>query len=146
MFHTVILVGHLGRDPEMRYVPSGDAVTSFSMAIQDGTKAAQDGTKVEKTIWVKITAWGKTGENCNQYLRKGSKVLVEGKITGYDDHGNPRIWSGQDGTAHASFEVKANTVRFLSTKAESEALATQAPVENAVAAELQSPPDDDVPF
>ncbi len=116
-FHTVILIGNLGRDPEMRYTPSGQPVTSFSVASNRSYTGA-DGQKVDETIWFRVTAWGKQAETCNQYLRKGSKVLVEGRLNP-DKNGGPRIWTKQDGTAGASFEVTASTVRFLSSKGES---------------------------
>jgi single-strand DNA-binding protein len=115
-FHTVILIGNLGRDPEMRYTPSGQPVTSFSVA-SNRSYTGSDGQKVDETIWFRVTAWGKQAETCNQYLRKGSKVLVEGRLVP-DKNGGPRIWSKQDGTSGASFEVTASTVRFLSTRGE----------------------------
>ena len=115
-FHTVILIGNLGRDPEMRYTPSGQPVTSFSVA-SNRSYTGSDGQKVDETIWFRITAWGKQAETCNQYLRKGSKVLVEGRLVP-DKNGGPRVWTKQDGTAGASFEVTASTVRFLSTRGE----------------------------
>ena len=116
-FHTVILIGNLGRDPEMRYTPSGQPVTSFSVA-SNRSYTGSDGQKVDETIWFRITAWGKQAETCNQYLHKGSKVLVEGRLVP-DKNGGPRVWTKQDGTASASFEVTASTVRFLSTRGES---------------------------
>jgi single-strand DNA-binding protein len=117
MWHKVILIGNLGRDPEMRYTPSGQAVTSFSVAINDNY-TANDGQKMERTIWVRISAWGKQAETCNQYLHKGSKVLVEGRLTADAATGGPRIWNRQDGTPAASYEVTASTVRFLSPRTE----------------------------
>jgi single-strand DNA-binding protein len=115
-FHTIILIGNLGRDPEMRYTPSGQPVTSFSVA-SNRSYTGSDGQKVDETIWFRVTAWGKQAETCNQFLHKGSKVLVEGRLVP-DKNGGPRIWQKQDGTSGASFEVNASTVRFLSTKGE----------------------------
>ncbi len=115
-FHTVILIGNLGRDPEMRYTPSGQPVTSFSVA-SNRSYTDSNGQKADETIWFRVTAWGKQAEICNQYLRKGSKVLVEGRLVP-DKNGGPRIWTKQDGTASSSFEVNASTVRFLSTRGE----------------------------
>ena len=111
MFHTLILVGNLGRDPEMRYTPSGQAVTNFSVAVNDSY--VKDGEKVERTIWVRVAAWGKLGENCNQFLKKGRKVLVEGRLVADPATGGPKTFTRQDGTAGAAFEVNATTVRFL---------------------------------
>lgn len=115
-FHTVIIVGNLGRDPEMRYTPSGQPVTSFSVASSRSYNNT-NGEKVDETIWFRVTAWGKLAETCNQYLHKGSKVLVEGRLTP-DKNGGPRVWTKQDGTPGASFEINASTVRFLSTRGE----------------------------
>lgn len=116
MYHKIILVGNLGRDPEMRYTPSGQQVTTFSMATSEKW-TGQDGQLHDRTIWWKVTVWGKQGENANTYLKKGSKVLVEGRMQA-DDKGNPRIWTRQDGTAGASFEVTALTIKYLSAKNE----------------------------
>ena len=113
MYHTIIIAGNVGRDPEMRYTPSGSAVTSFSVAVSDGF-----GEK-KKTIWFRVSAWEKLAETCNNYLKKGSKVLVEGRLNATET-GNPRTYNRQDGTTAASFEVTANVVRFLSSRAESE--------------------------
>ena len=115
-FHTVILIGNLGRDPEMRYTPSGQPVTSFSVA-SNRSYTSPNGEKVDETIWFRVTAWGKQAEICSQYLHKGSKVLVEGRLTP-DKNGGPRVWQKQDGTSAASFEVTASTVRFLSSRGE----------------------------
>jgi single-strand DNA-binding protein len=113
MFHKVILVGNLGRDPEMRYTPGGQAVTTLSVA-SNRTYTDSSGNQVKQTIWFRVSVWGKQAESCHQYLRKGRQVLVEGRLNP-DDNGNPRIWNAQDGTPRASFEVTAETVRFLGT-------------------------------
>jgi single-strand DNA-binding protein len=118
MYHTINIVGNLGKDPEMRYTPGGQAVTNFSVAT-NRQYTASDGQQVKETIWFRVSTWGKTAETCNQYLRKGSKVLVEGRLTPDTKTGGPRIWQGQNGPA-ASFEVTANTVRFLSSRGEDE--------------------------
>ena len=121
MWHKIMLIGNLGRDPEMRYTPSGQAVTSFSVAV-DESYTANDGQKMKRTIWVKVSAWGKQAETCNQYLHKGSKVLIEGRLTPDQATGGPRIWNRQDGTPGASYEVTASTVRFLTPRGEGEGL------------------------
>ena len=117
MYNKIILVGNLGKDPEMRYSPSGTAVTNFSMATSEKFNDNQ-GQLQERTLWWRISVWGKQAENCNQYLKKGSKVLVEGRMNGDAKTGGPRIYTRQDGTAGASFEVTAATVKFLSTRGE----------------------------
>ncbi|MBE3037747.1 MAG: single-stranded DNA-binding protein, partial [Chloroflexi bacterium] len=132
-----------GRDPEMRYTPSGQAVTSFSVAT-NRQYTNNNGETVKETIWFRISAWGKTGETCNQYLKKGSKVLVEGRLTADPVTGGPRIWQAQDGTSRASFEVSAQTVRFLSSRSETEsggAGSTPAVEDGAAPAE-----NEDIPF
>jgi single-strand DNA-binding protein len=117
MYQTIIIVGNVGRDPEMRYTPSGQAVTSFSVAT-NRQYTNNSGEAVKETIWFRVSAWGKTGEVCNQYLKKGSKVLVEGRLTADPATGGPRVWTAQDGSTRASFEVSAQTVRFLSSRSD----------------------------
>ncbi|MHC1782043.1 MAG: single-stranded DNA-binding protein [Anaerolineaceae bacterium] len=119
MFHTIIVVGNVGRDPEMRYTPNGQAVTSFSVATsRNYTNSA--GQPVKETIWFRVSAWGKQAETCNTYLHKGSKVLVEGRLTADPASGGPRVFTRQDGTTGSSFEISASMVRFLSSKGEGE--------------------------
>jgi len=90
MYHTIIIVGNLGRDPEVRYTPSGQPVTSFSVATnRQYTNNA--GETIKETLWFRVSAWGKTAEVCNQYLKKGSKVLVEGCLMADPATGGPRI-------------------------------------------------------
>ena len=115
MYHTLIIVGNVGKDPEMRYTPSGQAVTSFSVAT-NRNYTTSTGEAVKETIWFRISTWGKTAEVCNQYVKKGSKVLIEGRLTPDKVTGNPRIFKKGDGEPGANFEVTANTVRFLSSK------------------------------
>lgn len=137
-FHTVIFAGNLGRDPEMRYTPSGQAVTNLSVAVNDDYTNS-NGERVKRTIWVRVSTWGKQAENCNQYLKKGSKVLVEGRLIADQATGGPRVWTGQDGQPRASYEVSAVTVRFLSSRGES----GESLVEDVG---LIAAPEDDIPF
>lgn len=141
MYHTLIIVGNLGKDPEMRYTPSGQAVTSFPVA-SNRKYTSSNGEQVNETIWFRISAWGKQAEICNQYLKKGSKVLVEGRLTPDKNTGGPRIWQKQDGTSGASFEVNAQTVRFLSTRAEADAGGGASDAGEMATA----PAEDDIPF
>jgi single-strand DNA-binding protein len=120
MFHTIIIAGNLGRDPEMRYLPSGQAVTNFSMA-SNRQYTGSDGNLVKETTWFRVSVWGRMAEVCSQYLRKGSKVLVEGSLRPDPATGGPRLWTRQDGTTSASYEVTASTVRFLSSRSDDEA-------------------------
>lgn len=119
MYQKIIIIGNLGRDPEMRYTPSGQAVTNFSVAT-NRQYTGSDGQRVDETIWFRVSAWGRQAETCNQYLKQGSKVLVEGRLTADAASGGPRIWTRQDGTPAASYEISAGTVRFLSTRQEDE--------------------------
>jgi len=114
-FHTLILVGRLGQDPEMRYMPNGQAVTNFSVATDRVYKNA-NGEQTRVTTWFRVSVWGKQAESCNQYLTKGSMVLIEGTLNPDKDTGRPRIWTSADGRSGTSYEVNAQTVRFLSTK------------------------------
>ena len=116
-YHTIIIAGSLGNDPELRYTPAGQAVTNFSVAADDSYTNSQ-GERVKRTVWFRVAAWGKLGEVCNTYLAKGRKVLVEGKLN-HDENGNPKTFTRNDGSAGASFEVSAQTVRFLSSAADS---------------------------
>ena len=112
MYQKITIVGNLGRDPEMRYTPSGQPVTNLSVATNRKWTNA-DGTPGEETIWFRVSVWGKLAEACNQYLVKGQQVLVEGRMNPDPATGGPRIWTGNDGVARASYELTANTVRFL---------------------------------
>jgi len=115
MYQKIILIGNLGKDPEMRYTPNGQPVTNFSMATSEKW-TGQDGQPQERTIWWRVTSWGKSGEAVNTYLKKGSKVYVEGRVQADPATGNPRIYTRQDGTPGASFEVTASVIKFLSSR------------------------------
>jgi single-strand DNA-binding protein len=141
MFHTVIIVGNVGRDAEMRYTPSGQAVASFSVAT-NRQYTASSGEQVKETIWFRVSAWGRQAEVCNQYVKKGMKVLVEGRLTADQGTGGPRIWTGNDGAPRASFEVTAATVRFLSSRGEHEAPMGGGQID----AGDTLPEEDDIPF
>ncbi|WKZ41359.1 MAG: single-stranded DNA-binding protein [Anaerolineales bacterium] len=142
MYHTLIIVGNVGRDPEMRYTPTGQAVTSFSVATSRQYTAG-NGEQVKETIWFRVSTWGKTAEACNQYLKKGSKVLIEGRLTPDKATGGPRIWTKQDGSAGSSFEVTAQTVRFLSSRNEGDSGHSMGSGGMEMA---ELPPEDDIPF
>jgi single-strand DNA-binding protein len=114
MHSKIIIVGNLGKDPEMRYAPNGKAVTNFSVATSR-KYTDSDGQKVSETTWYRVTTWDKRAEVCNQYLSKGSKVYIEGRLIPDPKTGGPKIWQGQNGPG-ASFEVNADTVIFLSSR------------------------------
>ena len=125
-YHTLIIVGRLGADPEMRYLPDGTAVANFSVATDRAYKNA-NGEQKKITTWFRVSVWGKMAESCNQYLSKGSMVLIEG-VLNPGENGHPKVWTSQTGTTGANYEVFAQTVRFLSTqKKESEIADEQIP-------------------
>jgi single-strand DNA-binding protein len=118
--NKTIITGNVGREPEMRYTPSGQAVTSFSVAVNKAyTNSA--GEKVKQTLWFRVSAWGKLAEVCNQYVVKGMKVLVEGELLGDPNTGGPKTYTKQDGTVSASFELTAHAVEFLGGRNEEHA-------------------------
>lgn len=113
MYQKLVIVGNLGRDPEMRYTPQGNPVTQMSVATsRKWTDAA--GTLKEETAWFRVSVWGKQAETCNQYLAKGSRVLVEGELVVDEKTGGPRVYTRKDGTTGAAFEMRGSVVRFLS--------------------------------
>lgn len=116
MYQSITVIGRLGRDPEMKYMPNGDPVTSFSIAT-DRQYNDRNGAKVKETTWFRVSVFGKQAEIANQYLSKGKLVLIEGRLRP-DKNGGPATFTKQDGTVGASFEVVANTVRFLSPREE----------------------------
>lgn len=136
MFHKVILAGNLGRDPEMRYTPSGQAVTNLSVAT-NRTYTDAAGNQVKQTVWFRVAVWGKQAESSHQYLRKGRQVLIEGRLIA-DENGNPKIFTRQDGTPGSAFELTAETVRFLGSAGDHPG-ETEAPEAVVVA-------EDDIPF
>lgn len=126
MYQRVTIVGNLGRDPELRYTADGTPVTNFSVATTDRWKD-KSGEPQSSTVWWKVTAWRRTAEIANEFLGKGSLVLIEGVIKA-DDNGNPNIWTTNDGEARSNFELTANILRMLSRKeAEEEGFGAPAP-------------------
>jgi len=121
MYQHLTILGYLGKDPEMRYTPSGSPVSTFSMATSRAYKD-NNGQQVKETCWFRVSVFGKTAENVAQYLHKGSLVLVEGRLTPDKQTGNPRIWDKQDGTKAASFDVFATNVRFMPSGQRAEAV------------------------
>ena len=103
--NKIMLIGNVGSDPEMRYTPNGKAVTSFRMAT-NYRYVGSDGERKEETEWFRVNVWGRQAESCNQFLSKGKRVYVEGRL-------HSRNWEGQDGQTRTSLEVSANRVIFL---------------------------------
>lgn len=115
MYQKIVIVGNLGRDPEMRYTPSGQAVTNFPVAT-NRRWTDNSGERHEETIWFQVSAWGKQAESCNTYLSKGAQVLVDGRLKCDPATGGPRIWINQAGEPRSSYEIDAEKVVFLSTR------------------------------
>jgi single-strand DNA-binding protein len=120
MYQRIVLVGNLGNDPEMRYMPDGRPVTNFSLATNRRWSDRQTGEQQEETVWWRVSVFGNQAEACNQYLSKGRQALVEGRMRPDPGTGGPRIWTRQDGTPGASYELTAFTVRFLGGRQEAD--------------------------
>ncbi len=118
MYQKIVIVGNLGNDPEMRYMPDGTAVTSFSVATNRRWTNQSSGQQVDETTWFRVSVWRAQAESANQYLSKGRKVLVEGRLKPDPQTGGPRTFVRHDGSVGASFEITADTVRFLSGREE----------------------------
>lgn len=153
-FNKITIVGYLGRDPEIRFTPTGDAVCNFSVATTERRKDIT-GEPRDETTWFKITVWRRQAEIANEYLSKGKQVYVEGRLrqTEYTD---------RDGNRRTSLEITASDIQFLGTKGEGgdEGQPEAPPQTKAAAAgsdkaaaraalKLQAPPDmdeDELPF
>ena len=113
MLQKMMLIGNLGNDPEMRYMPDGQAVTNFSMAVNRRWTDRATGEVQEEATWFRVSVWGRQAEPVNQYLSKGRQVYVEGRLRPDPNTGGPRLWTRNDGSIGASFEVVADRVQFL---------------------------------
>lgn len=146
MLNNAQIIGRVGRDPETRYLPSGEAVTNMSVATSERWKDKQTGEKKEATEWHKVTFFGKLAEIAGQYLKKGALVYVSGKIT-------TRKYTDKDGAEKYSTEIRADNMKMLSGRDQgTEAPAQrQAPAATPRPAPAPSPSgfddfDDDIPF
>lgn len=111
--NKVMIIGHLGRDPEMRYTPSGRPVTTFTVATSRSWNTA-DGERHTETEWFNVVAWGNLAEICKQYLNKGQQVYIEGRL-------QTRRWDDKEGNKHTSVEVVANEMMMLGDRRDSHA-------------------------
>jgi len=152
--NKVILIGRLGRDPELKYTPSGAAVAKFSLATDESFKD-RTGEQQAHTEWHNIVAWNKLAEICGEYLTKGKLVYIEGSI-------RSRQWQDQSGNKRTSYEIIARNMQMLGSKAESERLGAPGmeraaperpatPPPATATAESAAPPepeisDEDIPF
>ena len=141
--NSVMLVGNLTRDPELRHTPSGTAVCSLRLAVNTRRKDQATGEWTEKPNYFDITVWGQQGENCAQYLAKGRQVGVQGRLEW-------REWDAQDGTKRQAVEVIADSVQFLGSRGEGEAGGSPQFVTQGAGQSKDdfaaSPADDDIPF
>jgi single-strand DNA-binding protein len=144
--NKVILIGRLGKDPELKYTPSGAPVCKFSLAT-DAVWKDKAGEQQRQTEWHNIVAWGKLAETCGEYLTKGKQVYIEGSI-------RSRQWEGQDGSKRTAYEIVARQMTMLGSRADSErAVVPDRPAGAAgppsAEAELPAEPeitDEDIPF
>ena len=145
--NKVILIGNLGRDPELRFTQGGQAVCNFTLATTERFGGRDGGAPQERTEWHRIVVWGKQAENCAQYLAKGRSVYVEGRL-------QTRDWEDKEGNKRRSTEITALLVQFLGGPrgAGGGAPAGAAPASGGGSygepsgAETAPPPDDDIPF
>ncbi|MCG3175320.1 MAG: Single-stranded DNA-binding protein [Candidatus Omnitrophica bacterium] len=143
--NKVLLMGNLTRDPELKYIPNGSAVTSFTVAMNRSYKL-QTGEKKEETAFVRVVVWGRQAETCNDYLKKGRAVFVEGRL-------QSRSWETPDGQKRSTLEVIAQTVQFLGGRDSASSERSSAPSDDMGEAHLEEapPPDmaakeDETPF
>jgi single-strand DNA-binding protein len=142
-YHQTVIAGHLGRDPETRFMPSGDAVCNFSVAVTESWKG-KDGDKKESTIWYRVNAFGKLAEICGQYLKKGSAVLVAGKM-------QSRKYE-KDGVEREAWELRADTMQMLGggrseqSDGDSASVPAQQRQNKAAGPRYDDLPEDDIPF
>jgi single-strand DNA-binding protein len=133
--NKVMIIGHLGKDPEMRYTPSGRPVTTFTVAVSRSWNSA-DGEKHAETEWFNVVAWGNLAEICKQYLTKGQQVYIEGRL-------QTRRWDDKEGQKHTSVEIVANEMMMLGDRRD----ANHGTDEQAVPAEGEpAAPEDEFPF
>jgi len=140
--NKVIGIGNLGGDPEIRYLPSGQAVCNFSIAVSESWKDKQSGEQKERTEWMSIEVWGKTAEACNEYLRKGSQCYVEGKL-------QTDSWVDDAGVKKYRTKIRADNVQFLGSKRDGDTPASAPEPHGTAKSGPQAAPDefdDDIPF
>jgi single-strand DNA-binding protein len=139
-FNKIIIVGNLGRDPELRYTPQGNAVCSFSLATNEKRKD-KNGDFQDVTTWFRITLWGKQAEAASKYLTKGRPVYIEGRL-------RVEEYTDKDGKNRQSLEVQATDMQFIGSRGE-ESMSASAGSSNDFSHEdlpVSSPNDDDIPF
>src|SRR5262245_13108099 len=136
--NKVLIIGNLGKDPEVRFTPGGRAVARFPVATSE-VWSDQEGQRQERTEWHNVVVWGKQAETCGQYLSKGRQVFLEGSI-------RSRQYDDKDGNKRYITEVIAQRVQFLGSRGEGGSRAAGAGAGSADAPPPQLPEDDDIPF
>lgn len=136
--NKVILIGRLGRDPELRHTKGGTAVANMSIATDDSF-TDKEGNRQKTTEWHRIVMWDKTAENCVKYLNKGSQVYVEGKL-------QTRKWEDKDGQERTTTEIVARNVTFLDSKSDREGSQQGGQQGGQQDRDQGPPPDEDLPF
>jgi single-strand DNA-binding protein len=138
--NKVMLIGNLGKDPEVRFTASGQAVASFSLATSE-TYKDKSGDKVEKTEWHNITLWGKLGEIAGEYLTKGKTVYIEGRL-------QTRKWQDKSGNDRYTTEIVGEKMQMLSAKGERSGGSEPTSSSKSSGSNYEEPPfqDDDIPF
>jgi single-strand DNA-binding protein len=137
MVNKAMLIGRLGKDPEVRYTPDGTMVTNFNLATDEQWKD-KNGEKVQKTEWHRIVAFGKLAEICGNYLVKGKLIFVEGRI-------QTRSWEDKDGVKRFTTEIIASNMQMLDSKAQGKADDSSSEA-SSVSSNNAGTPTDDVPF
>ena len=138
-FNKVILVGNLGRDPELRYTPQGTPVCSFTMATNERRKD-KSGEMQDQTTWFRVTLWGRQAETASQYLTKGRQVYIEGRL-------RVEEYTDRDGKPRHSLEVNATDMQFIGVRGDEAAAAAAAPrTQASEPADRPEMSDDDIPF
>jgi single-strand DNA-binding protein len=137
--NKVILIGHLGRDPEVRYTQDGTAVANFTMATSEKWKDKATGERRERTEWHRIVAWRRLGEICGEYLSKGKQVYIEGSL-------QTREWQDQDGNKRWTTEIVARDMQMLGSKDQAGSVSEGYAGGGTGQATNQSPTEDDIPF
>ena len=137
-YNRVMLMGNLTKNPELKYTPSGTAVTDIGLAFSESFKN-KEGEKVEKTCFVDVNIWGRQAETVSEYLKKGSPVFIEGRLQ-YDQ------WENQEGEKRSKLRVRAERVQFLSSGASNGNNSSEFQVDSGKVTPEDSSLDDDVPF
>ena len=137
-FNKVILVGNLGRDPELRYTPQGTPVCSFTMATNERRKD-KTGEMQDHTTWFRVTLWGRQAETASQYLTKGRPIYIEGRLR-VDE------WTDRDGKPRYTLDVQATDMQFIGGGRGEDAMAARAGGSEAPPMDHPDPADDDIPF